>query len=74
MVENQTARLIGIISCMGLPARRTMRTVAHVGVVTGLVALVAVVFGVVGWEGELIVVGVIAAVAIVVAAYVLSRP
>ena len=59
---------------MGLPARRTTRTAAHAGIVAGLTALVAALLGVVGWEAELIVVGVLAIVVIVVAAYVLSRP
>jgi hypothetical protein len=59
---------------MEFPARRTTRTVVHAGVVTGLTALVAAVFGTVGWEAELIVLGVIAIVVIVAGAYVLSRP
>jgi hypothetical protein len=56
---------------MALPVRRTTRTVVHIGVVTGLTALVAAVFGTVG---ELTAVGVTAIVVIVVGAYVLSRP
>jgi hypothetical protein len=59
---------------MGLPARRTRRAIAQTGVVTGLTALVAAVFGVVAWEAQLIVLGVMAIVVVVVAAYVLSRP
>jgi len=59
---------------MGLPARRTRRTVVHTGVMTGLPALIAVVLGVAGWEAEVIVLAVIAIVVIIVGAYALSRP
>jgi hypothetical protein len=59
---------------MSLPARRVRRAVAHTAAVTCLAAIVVAAFGVVGWVAELIVVGVIAIVVTVVAAYPLSRP
>jgi hypothetical protein len=61
-------------SVMGLPARRTRNAIVHTGVITGLSALVAAVFGMVNWEAESIVLGVYAIVVVVVAAYALRRP
>jgi hypothetical protein len=59
---------------MSLPAKRARRTVVHTSATIGAVAVIAAVFGVVAWVANLIVVGVIAIVATVVGAYVLSRP
>ena len=59
---------------MSLPARRTRRAIVHSGAATGATMVLAAAFGVVGWVADLIVVGVIAIVVTIVAAYVLSRP
>lgn len=63
---------------MKLPARRTARAVVHAGVTTGLTAglaaIIVGVFGLAGWVADLLVVGVIAIVVTIVAAYILSRP
>lgn len=59
---------------MSLPARRTRRAIVHTCAATGATVVIAPVFGVAGWVADLIVVGVIAIVVTIVAAYVLSRP
>jgi len=59
---------------MNLPARRTRRAIVHSGAATSATMVLAAAFGVVGWVADLIVVGVIAIVVTIVAAYVLSRP
>jgi hypothetical protein len=59
---------------MSLPARRARQAVVHSGAMTGLAAIVIVVFGVASWVADLIVVGVVAIVVTVVVAYVLSHP
>jgi phage shock protein PspC (stress-responsive transcriptional regulator) len=63
---------------MPLPARRTRRAAVHATTSTiaiaGLVAGIAAVFGIAGWVANLVVLGIIAVVVTLVAAYVLSRP
>jgi hypothetical protein len=46
----------------------------HTRAATGATVIIAAVFGVVGWVADLIVVGVIAIVVSIIAAYALSRP
>jgi hypothetical protein len=61
-----------------LPARRATRAVVHATAFTivsaGVAAVIVAVLGVAGWVASMIVVGVIAVVVTVVAAYALSRP
>ena len=68
----------GKVSPDGLPARRSRHAVVHAAastaVTVGVAAVIATVLGVAGWMATLIVVGVIAVVVVVAAAYVLSRP
>jgi hypothetical protein len=58
---------------MSLPVKRAGRAVAHTGATIVVVAVIAAVFGVAAWVANLIVVGVVAIVATIVGAYVLSR-
>jgi hypothetical protein len=51
-----------------------VHAIVHAGVWTGLAAVAVAVFGVVTWIADLIIVGVIAIVVTIAAAYVLSRP
>jgi hypothetical protein len=61
-----------------LPAKRATRAVLHATASTvvfaGVAAAIVAVLGVATWVAEMIVVGVIAVVVTVVAAYALSRP
>lgn len=59
---------------MGLPAKRRRRAIVHSAATTGLVAVIVAVFGVSGLVGDVIVLGVLAIVVTLGAAYALSRP
>lgn len=67
-----------ILVGMALPARRARRGILHSVAGTALsaaaVAVTVAAFGIAPWVATMIVVGVVAVVFVVAAAYVLSRP
>jgi hypothetical protein len=67
-----------VFSGMALPARRARHVILHSATGTALsaaaAAIVVAVFGVASWVATMIVVGVVAVVVVLAAAYVLSRP
>jgi hypothetical protein len=67
-----------ILLGMALPARRARRGILHSAAGTALsaaaVAVIVTAFGVASWIATMIVVGVVAVVFVMAAAYVLSRP